>query len=366
MVALPCHGVAGGAFSPAAPGRQLPCCSYSSQSVQTSLPSFAALVRCLQGGGSAVQHAYAASALVDIYERSPASQQDAVAAEVAAADGVPALLQLMASHDSSHPGAADAGSLLCDMASNSSERCQAIRAAGGVAILVRCFLESSSEPVAQANAAGALANMAGRAREAIAAAVTATALPAAIRSLGSRNALVAGRAATLLANIASRPGGRQSAAAAGAIPALVRLLRHPSRDVVAASTTALNNITVDDAGNSRHIGALLEAGGIPPLVDLLASSTDPRAFEPAADLLKDMLYLSHGSPANQVIEAGGVPAFGRCLEDRRLSVAARAHVAGCLRALAARGAQPSRQIAEAGGIRTLVGALAEPCSPRQV
>lgn len=91
----------------------------------------ARLVRLLQSD-SEVEQAIAAAALCGMHQ----AGGDAFGAAIAAAGGVPALLLIRINHGQ---GAVPASTLVCNLASSSPARCQAIVAGGGVELLVGCL-----------------------------------------------------------------------------------------------------------------------------------------------------------------------------------------------------------------------------------
>ncbi|KAH8052998.1 hypothetical protein JL720_14781 [Aureococcus anophagefferens] len=100
---------------------------------------------------------------------------------------------------------------------------------------------------------------------------------------------------------------------------------------------------------------IVEAGGIPPLVDLLRAGNAEANSEAARALCE----LAFNNAANKVLiaEAGAIPPLVELVRDRSADAklwAARAWASNALRRLAYYNAANQVQIAEAGGIPLLV------------
>jgi len=104
--------------------------------------------------------------------------------------------------------------------------------------------------------------------------------------------------------------------------------------------------------------AIAEAGGIPPLVQLLRDGSEDAKVETAAALRN----LTHGSDANKVAiaEAGGIPLLVQFLRDG--GAGTKKWSAGALRNLASNNAANRVVIAEAGGVSLLVQLLRDGCA----
>lgn len=294
------------------------------------------LVRRLRGGRAAEQ-ADAAFALFNMCATDgPPGASDAIAAELSAAGGLPDLLRLAGHLD--RLGVAACG-LLQSLTSDSPSRWQAIVAAGGAALLVRC-LQNSSLEIVQKMAAGALNNISRSGG--LAAVVAAGAVPAAFGRLrSSSDADVLERTSGVLRNLSTSLDGRDAIADAGGVPPLVSLLRRPDPAAMArAAASVLVNLT-----NSAYcLSLILVAGGIPALVELLATRTgDAGTVEAVLKCFNNLLSLSPADAAGEMMEAGVVPALARCIKGQRLSDDACGWAARCLRLLARRGTQPAVQ-----------------------
>ncbi|CAE7246869.1 PUB12 [Symbiodinium sp. CCMP2592] len=148
---------------------------------------------------------------------------------------------------------------------------------------------------------------------------------------------------------------RASIAAAGAIPPLVELLSSSTPEAQAAAAGVLRNLAADDYDNDVLIA---EAGGIPALVELLRSST-PEVQAAAAGVLRNLAADDYDNDVLSVLiaEAGGIPALVELLRssDPKDPTVQR-NAAGALKNLSAN-ADNKALIAKAGGIPPLVSCL---------
>ena len=111
-------------------------------------------------------------------------------------------------------------------------------------------------------------------------------------------------------NLITSPANRVAIVEAGGIPPLVQLLRDGNAEAKEAAAWALNILTFTD-GNKVLIA---DAGGISPLVDLLRDGT--RAKECAAAALG---RLANNNAANKALIAdeGGIPLLLDVFRDKR-------------------------------------------------
>eukprot|EP00966_Prymnesium_polylepis_P226260 5233726-Prymnesium_polylepis.1 len=113
-------------------------------------------------------------------------------------------------------------------------------------------------------------------------------------------------AADALHNLASNDTNGDVIGKAGAIPPLVALL-HAGADSEAANSAAgaLQNVSCDHGANKE---AIFQAGAVPLLVALLGGGADSEvagATENAAAALRNLADTA--SPAAAIVEAGGIP-----------------------------------------------------------
>ncbi|KAG1679535.1 hypothetical protein FOA52_011137 [Chlamydomonas sp. UWO 241] len=103
---------------------------------------------------------------------------------------------------------------------------------------------------------------------------------------------------------------RTTIAAAGAIPALAKLLESASPGVQQAATSALLNLAFKHPSNQTAIGA---AGAIPLLVKLLGPDTSSYVKDAAVGALRN-LCIRHADNRDAFIAAGAMPALEQLLE----------------------------------------------------
>ena len=248
--------------------------------------------------------AYAADALASVIR----GQQDLTEAFVAAG-GVPLMLRLLL-HGSTELlqrcGAQLAAGVMARPYSWRRDAQTALVEAGGIPILVQLM---GREPVDSAvTALGCVIN--GR-REYQLAAVTAGAAPVLARRLLSNSpSLLPGPVVTVGNLAAGSPAGRAALVAAGVIPPLVQMLADDAMRLMAAA--ALANLAASP--DLEHRQAVVVAGAIPSLVRCL------QANDAAALCIVHALWtMAAGSPdhALAVEAAGAVPILQSLLETSR-------------------------------------------------
>ena len=137
------------------------------------------------------------------------------------------------------------------------------------------------------------------------------------------------------------------------IEGLVRALRVGDDAAKTAAAQALGNLPRDEDDADRRRVAIVEAGGIAPLVDLLRDGSAD-AKEEAARALGNLAW-DNAAIRVAIAEAGAIAPLVELLRDG--SVEAKFWVARALRNLACNNAANKVAIAEAGGIPPLVELL---------
>ena len=229
-------------------------------------------------------------------------------------------------------------------------------AAGGLAVLQNCLFRCSDE-AAQNDAAALACNLlldssprCAECRDALA-----DSLPAIARLLGSRPPLSAA-AAALLRNIMAS-GQRlslsvaqqlqQAAVAAGAVPALARLLADGNAEEQHDALGALSNL----ASGGMQCKAAMAAGSVLSVVVLLLSS-DSRAAQHRAALVVANLSTERGPHIEALVQAGTVPRLTALLTSKYANVQQMAVLA--LDNLCTFGGPEScREVAAAGAVAAL-------------
>ncbi len=132
-----------------------------------------------------------------------------------------------------------------------------------------------------------------------------------VRKLGKRGSRSEQRqAASTLADLtAASPASRSTAAAAGAIPALVRLLEAEigCEQVAEHAVAALGNIAI---GSPAHQAAAVAAGAAPLLVQLLTERHSSLFLAVVASAARN---LANESTALEFLQAGAIPALVQAL-----------------------------------------------------
>eukprot|EP00873_Tetraselmis_striata_P008985 jgi/Tetstr1/429249/TSEL_001911.t2 len=202
----------------------------------------------------------------------------------AAAGAVPALLRLLApGHDGCR---VRAGKVLTNLALEAGLRAEML-AGGAVPALVRMLSRGEAAPVRDA-AASAVENLALHGSGAAALAARGGALPGLVDLLRSGSALAVEAAAGALENLALADALRGAVVDAGAVPPLVELLG-AGGGAAEAAAGALQNLALDAAAREEVVAA----GGVAGLVGLLGAS-EPGAAEAAAGALGNLALNSNG------------------------------------------------------------------------
>ncbi len=154
------------------------------------------------------------------------------------------------------------------------------------------------------------------------------------------------RAARAVRYMSVNAGPRGAIAAAGGVPPLVAMLASPAPALQASAADALYLLSYDDSACAA-IGA---AGGIPPLIGLLSS----RAVG-VADTAAGAHYSLSFNDAHKaaLVAGGGIPRLIALLAPGGAPL----HAASALRNLCV---QPAARERVAGGIPPLVRALTDP------
>lgn len=211
------------------------------------------------------------------------------------------------------------------MACAGARFCQAIADAGGAAPFVRMCNAGFSDAIgahATGIAASTLANMS-KAPGATAAVVAAGAIPALVRVLdecnrggdgggGGDSAGITAKAAMAIGNLVDEGRVATAASRAGAPAALVQLL-HSSRstEAQAAAAGALSNLTADR--DATVCQAIADADGIATLAARLCSSRDSKVVERACRALRHLACDSHERASAIAAATGCVPRLVRLL-----------------------------------------------------
>ena len=190
--------------------------------------------------------------------------------------------------------------------------------AGGIPPLVDLLRDGNAE--AKAEVARALCNLAyvNAANKVLIA--EAGAIPLLVELLRDGDVWAKAQAARALVSLALNNGNKVLIAEAGAVPPLVQLLRDGSEEGKEQARILLGRIAYTDHDNRVLIA---EAGGIPPIVELLHVRAQPRsadlddvdiAWHWAAPVLGRLAY---GNPNTQALitEAGGIPPLVQLLRD---------------------------------------------------
>jgi HEAT repeat protein len=178
-----------------------------------------------------------------------------------------------------------------------------VAAAGAIPPLVRLRHESSA--LVQGAAANALCSLAyGHAdnQDAIA---EVGAFPRLVQLLGAGTSDVQVASAQALANLAAWHDGNQSFIVAGAVPPLVQLVPGSSAVVQQAAADALSDLA---AGHADNAAAIVDAGAIPRLVQLLGPEYRDYVRKKAAWALHN-LAAGHCAQQAAISAAGAVPSF---------------------------------------------------------
>jgi hypothetical protein len=142
--------------------------------------------------------------------------------------------------------------------------------------------------------------------------------------------------------------------AAGAITSLVAMLSGPSLDAARYAAGALWHLEV----SADNKGAIVKAGGIPPLVILLRKGESPEAQEVAAMVLADLARSSGGCKAITI--AGGVPSLVNVMING--SCEAQKHAVCAIWSLTCESVEHAERnikaVTSAGGLPTLVRMVA--------
>ena len=232
------------------------------------------------------------------------------------------------------------------LARESPENQVALAKAGAIAPLVS--LLASDSPETQEHAVGALLFLASNDEGAR--------LTSVVRRLvgviDARNASAQMKAASALAVLSSRSVATRTAIMqAGAIPPLVRLLGDGLRTQSDTPQERAAAVLADLARSAEGVEGIVASGGVSPLVQMLASSSE-RAQIAAASAL---FYLaSMGDNRADIIFAGGIPRFVALLSDGCLE--AQRHSAAALFQLS-NTAHSKTAIVQAGAIQPLVDML---------
>lgn len=255
----------------------------------------APLVRDLRGGGPGQQLDAALALHRMLMEGSPASKA-AAAEAMEAAGAIPALVRIVSRSRDDNMLIVAAVSLA--LLAATAQLIEAIVSAGAVPPLVR-LMNSSGNAELQSSAAFALGNLtlvliSGDSAASIADAA-AGAIPAAIRHLGSSDARNARKAAELLGNFSfASPSLQPAICSAGGIPALVRCLRRrgSTEDVQGQSMQVLFLLLI--SGSTERCQALVDAGGISAILELLERPPSPNSEGLAAQVLGCLVEEGHG------------------------------------------------------------------------
>ena len=268
----------------------------------------------------------AAAGLLKAMEESETEEGEPVARMIAEAGGVPALVVLLAA--SSRAARESAAMALCRVARRPRDNRAVIVNARGIAACVRLLTATDVTDLTRQAAAGVLQHVACFSMQFKVAIANAGAIPLLVGLLGDVAASddTKADAARCLWSIAVNDQKKISIANAGAIPHLVALVARrsasslgdgPSSNIAVreAAAGALQNLA---ANNSDNKAAIISAGAVPPLVELLSTSSVETARETAAGALQN---LAKHREANKsvLIEAGVLPPLIKTLGDDRAS-----------------------------------------------
>ena len=258
-----------------------------------------------------------------------------------------------------------AAALLVDITNNSKIGCRAkVVTAGVIPPLIR--LLGSQDPVSlQENAARMLLNIINDSSTSLSKAVAAGALPALVSLLKARDGagfsgLQATAAKALEIVISHSPDHYEAAVAAGVIAPLVALLKEGGSSIVHEQAARALICLTSDAQNKASI---VEAGGLQALVQLLKPSGAMAVQEHAAWLLRRLAAGNDGSITSSIVALGFIPLLVTLLEfkaDTTSSAGSKlrgAAAAAALHSLAVSAPMSIPQIISAGAIPLLVSLL---------
>ncbi|CAA7409734.1 unnamed protein product [Spirodela intermedia] len=175
-------------------------------------------------------------------------------------------------------------------------------------------------------------------------------LAAILPFLLSRRPSLQSSAGASLVNLSLHPPNRAHIVRAGAVPALVELLRVGRGETQGHAAAALFSLAVED-GNSAAIGAL---GALPPLLRLLAQ-TSPAAERLRRDAAMAVYHLSMvGTNQSKLVKLGAVKTLLGLVVAEEPTLSAAALMTLCN--LGARG-EGRAAMMDAGAVAALVGML---------
>lgn len=146
------------------------------------------------------------------------------------------------------------------------------------------------------------------------------------------------------------------AATAGAIAPLAGLLRHSLAEVAHQAALAFGNLAC--SGGGAVCDAIAAADAVAPLVALLSHSSSD-VIRAAAGVVANLTAQS-AAACHAVAAAGGLPALGSLLGERRFAPGAAEPAAAALRHAAGRDARLKAAIATCAAIPQLVAVLMHP------
>jgi len=281
----------------------------------------AALARVVVSGSSQAGQRAAARAVIAAHDTAAKmAAADSLPSQLAeqageeAACSLPALLPLLRSSASDLQGAA--AILTCDVALGSGEMQSALMDAGGLPALLDCLCQHAgpnSQPQQECSPGYCALTLVSlciskaEVRPVVAAAGGAAALVPLLANTSKFVRLATVQALQQLAE--GCPEGQQAAAAAGAIPALTRLLASSTDE--AANIAAIRTLLAVHEHWSAD--AQLVAGSIPGLVRTLQHSQDGMELKAALSILCN-IWESGGQPELRAMAAAGAaPALQRYL-----------------------------------------------------
>lgn len=304
------------------------------------------------GSRDADEQAAGLRVLFDLAERALCNNRDMCDFQTAlvAAGGIPPFVRMLGPRYGMRERVCAAGVLICLCQFCPVALRRALVDAGVVPRLMALVMSASIPAETQAVVVSALRSLTTADDTADAEIVRAGGIPRFVFFLHSPLDALRAASAAMLSGLSEQQGAAFAAAAAGAIPQLIVMLKAvPTDGVLEAERAAdvLRNISAPVEGAA----AVVAAGGVPPLVALL-SSPEVTTQEAAARTLRNICDCEAGVSA--ISGAGGVIPLARLLQSP--STLLRARSAEMLARLSVR-MEDACTIAVAGGIPGVIALL---------
>mmetsp|Transcript_19700 Transcript_19700/g.60933 ORF Transcript_19700/g.60933 Transcript_19700/m.60933 type:complete len:811 (-) Transcript_19700:824-3256(-) len=314
--------------------------------LEARYPGVGAKVRRLSLSYDETMRGCAAAGLLRAMEDSETDEGEPVAQMIAEAGGIPLLVVLLAA--TSRAARESAAMALCRVARRPRENRAAIVNARGIVACVRLLSARDVSDLTRQAAAGVLQHVACYSMQFKVAIANAGAIPLLVGLLADADASddTKADAARCLWSIAVNDQKKIAIANAGAIPHLVALVarRNDSSPRSSQRTMADDDDAAEDeddqndggnhhiavreaaagalqnlaANNSDNKAAIISAGAVPPLVELLSTSDVETARETAAGALQN-LAKHNESNKSVLISAGVLPPLIKTLGDDKAS-----------------------------------------------